>query len=101
MEVRKQYQIEITNRIASSENLSDVVDLNRACENIKENMKTPAKESLCLHELEQHKPCFGEEGSRFLHQRKRAKMQWLQYPNQSDVVNLRNVRSEDSRRFRK
>jgi hypothetical protein len=28
-------------------------------------------------------------------------MQWLQNPNQSNVVNLNNVRSEDGRRFRK
>jgi len=28
-------------------------------------------------------------------------MQWLQNPNQSNVVNLNNVRSKDSRRFSK
>jgi glycine betaine/choline ABC-type transport system substrate-binding protein len=38
--VRKQYQVEITNRIAASENLSDCEDIDRAWENIKENIKT-------------------------------------------------------------
>ena len=51
MEVRKQYQIEITNKFAALENLSDNEDINRAWENIKENIKTSAKESLDLREL--------------------------------------------------
>jgi hypothetical protein len=51
--------------------------------------------------LKQHKPCFDEECLGFLDQRKQAKMQWLQDPNQSSVDNLRSVRCETSRRFRK
>jgi len=65
LEVRKQYQIEITNRFAALENLSDDEDINRAWENIKENIKTSAKESLGLHKLKQHKPWFDEECFRF------------------------------------
>jgi len=42
-------------------NLSDGEDINRAWENVKENIKTSPKESLGLHELEQHKPWFDEE----------------------------------------
>ena len=34
---------------------------NRAWENIKENIKTSAKESVGLHELKQHNPCIDEE----------------------------------------
>ena len=75
LEVRKQYQIEITNRFAAFENLNDGVDINRAWENIKENIKTSAKESLGLHELKQHLPWFDEECLGFLNQRKQAKMQ--------------------------
>jgi len=37
----------------------------------------------------------------FLEQRKRAKMQWLQVANQSNVHNLNNVRREASTHFRK
>ena len=56
-EVRKQYQIEITNRVLALENLSDDEDINRAWENIKENIKTSARDSLGLHELKQHRSC--------------------------------------------
>ena len=42
LEVRKRYQIEITNRFAALENLSDD-DINRAWENMKENIKTSAR----------------------------------------------------------
>ena len=61
LEVRKQYQIEITNRFAALENSNDDEDINRGWENNKENIKTSAKERLGLHELKQHKPWFDEE----------------------------------------
>jgi len=61
VEVRKQYQIEITNRFAALENLCEDEDINMDWENIKENIKTLAKENLGLHELKQHKPWFDEE----------------------------------------
>ena len=81
VEVRKQ----ITNRFAALENLSDDKDINRAWENIKENIKTSAKESLGLHKLKQHKPWFDEEYLGFLDQRKQAKTQWIHDPSQSNV----------------
>ena len=40
-EVREQYQIEITNRFATLENLND--DVNRTWENIRENIQTSVK----------------------------------------------------------
>jgi len=61
LKARKQYQIEITNKFAALENLSDDEDINRAWQNIKENIQTSAKESFGLHELKQHKPWFDEE----------------------------------------
>jgi 50S ribosomal subunit-associated GTPase HflX len=54
LEVRQQYHIEFTNRFAALKNLSNCEDINRAWENIKENIKTSANESLGLHELKQH-----------------------------------------------
>ena len=57
----KQYQIEITNRFAALQNLSDGEDINRAWENIKKNIKTSAKESLGMHELKQHRLWLDEE----------------------------------------
>ena len=83
------------------ENLCNDEDINRAWENIKENIKTSAKESLGLCELKQHKPWFDEECLGFLDQRKQAEMQWVQDPSQSNVDNPNNVRREASRHFRK
>jgi hypothetical protein len=80
--------------------LSDREDVKRAWENIKGSIKTSAKHSLGLYELKQHKPWFDEECSQFLDQRKQAKMQWLNNPNQSTVDNLSNVECEASRHFR-
>ena len=66
LEVKKQYQIEITNRFAALGNINDEENKNRAWENIKENIKTSAKESLRLHDLKQHKLWFDEECLHFL-----------------------------------
>ena len=46
LEVRKQYQIKITNRFAAMENLNNGQDINRAWENIKEKITIPAKDSV-------------------------------------------------------
>ena len=100
MEVRKQYQAEITNRFAALKNLNDCEDINRVWENIRENIKTSSEDSLGLYELKQHKPWFDEEFLRFLDRRKQAKMQWLHDPNQSNVDNLNNVRRLASSYFR-
>jgi len=100
LEVRKEDQIEITNRFAALESLSNDEDINRVWEYMKENIKTPAKESLGLQELKQHRPRFDEECLGFLDHRKRTKMQWIQDPSQSNVDNLNNVRRDASRHFR-
>jgi hypothetical protein len=82
------------------EDLDGEGDIIRALENIKENIKTSAKESIGLHELKQHKPCFYEECLSFLDQTKQAKMQWIQDPSQRNVDNLTNVRRDVSRHAR-
>jgi hypothetical protein len=51
LEVRKQYQIKISNGFVALENLIDSEDVNRAWENIKETIKISAKESLGLYKL--------------------------------------------------
>jgi len=61
LEVKKQYQIEISKRFAALENLNDSEGINRAWENVKENTRTSAQESLGLYDLKQHKPWFDEE----------------------------------------
>jgi len=70
--VRKKYQIEIMNSFAALENLSDGKDINRAWENIKENIKTSTKESLGLHKLKEHKPWFDEKCLGFLRSKEAA-----------------------------
>ena len=74
LEVRKQYQIKISNRSAALENSNDSEDINMALENVKENFITSAKDSLGLFELKQHKPWYNEKCLRFLDQRTQAKM---------------------------
>src|SRR5215470_15754843 len=61
LEGRKQYQLKISNRFAALENLNGSQDINRAWENIKENIKISAQESLGMHERKQHKPWFDAE----------------------------------------
>ena len=77
--------------------LSDNENILRAWQNVKENIKTSAKESLRLHVLQQHNPWFDEECLRCLDQRKQDKMHWLQDPSQSSVDNPKNVRRETRR----
>jgi hypothetical protein len=57
----KQNQIEIANKFAALEKLSNDKDINRTWENIKENLKTSTTESLFLQDLKQLKPWLHEE----------------------------------------
>jgi len=50
LEVRKQYQINTWNKLAALENLIDSEDINKTWKNIKQNIKTSAKESLGPYE---------------------------------------------------
>jgi len=53
-----------------------------------------------LDEFKQNKLWLNEECLRFLDELKRAKIQWVQDPSQSNIDNLNKVRREDSRHFR-
>jgi hypothetical protein len=46
VEGKEQYCVEISNRFAALENLDNGVDVNKAWETIRENIKISAKESL-------------------------------------------------------
>ena len=67
--VRKQYQIKISYRFATMENLKYSEDINRAWEN-RENIIISAEDSLCLYQLKQHELWFDEECLAFLDLRK-------------------------------
>ena len=81
------------------ENLTYSEDINRAWKNAKENVQISANKTLGLCERKKQKPRFDEKCSHFLGQRKQAKMQWLQNPNQNNLDNLNNARQEASRHF--
>jgi hypothetical protein len=59
------------------ETLDAEVDIKRAWETIRENIKISAKESLGYYELKKYKPWFDEGCSELLGQRKQAKLQYL------------------------
>jgi hypothetical protein len=67
---------------------------------IRENIKISAKDILGYFELKKHKPYFDEGCSKLLDQRKRAKLQWIQDPSETNGDNLNNVRRETSSYFR-
>jgi hypothetical protein len=73
--------------------------MNRAWENIRENIRISAKESLGHYELQQHKPWFDDECSKLIDRRKQVKLQWLQNLSQVNGDNMDNVRHE-ARTFR-
>jgi hypothetical protein len=80
--VEEQYWVTIRNKFAALENLEDSGDINRACDNIRENIKISAQENLGCCELKHHRPWFVEEYSKLVDQRKQAKLQWLQDPSE-------------------
>jgi hypothetical protein len=49
-------RLRLENCFAALEDLSVCEDINRAWENIKENIKTSAKKIVGLYEMKQHKP---------------------------------------------
>jgi hypothetical protein len=60
LEVRKQYQIKVSNRFAALKDFIGSEDMNRPWGNIKENIKTSAQETLGLNELKHHRIWFDE-----------------------------------------
>jgi hypothetical protein len=75
------------------------VDINRAWETVRENIKISAKESLGYYELKKHKTWFDEACSELLEERKQAKLQCLQDPREINRDNVNNIRREGSRNF--
>jgi hypothetical protein len=100
-DVKEKYQITIGNKFAALENLEDTGDINRAWDNIRENTKISAQESLGYCEPKHREPWFDEGCSQLVDQRKQAKLQWLQNPSEAKEDNVSDVRLEASRHFRK
>jgi hypothetical protein len=110
VEVKEQYQVNVSNRYTASKILDDDGDddddddddvyNSRTWESIRKNMKSSPTQSLGYCELKQHKPWFKEQYLKLLAQRKQAKLQWLQNTNQINGDNLKNIRSETNKSFR-
>jgi hypothetical protein len=100
VEVKEKYQVEISNRFPALESLDESFDMDNAWESIRENIKTSAKENLGYQKLKHNKPWFDDECSKLTNERKQAKLQWLQNPNQINRVTLQKVRHETTRIFR-
>jgi hypothetical protein len=56
LEVKEQYHFEIPNGFAALKNLDTEMNINRAWETIRNNIKISAKGSLRCYELKNHKP---------------------------------------------
>jgi hypothetical protein len=80
VECKEHYHVEISYRFAALENSDAEVDINKAWETIRQNIKISAKESSGYYELKNHKPWFDEECSKLLDQRKQVNCSdyWIQ-----------------------
>jgi hypothetical protein len=85
---KEKYRVEVSSMSAGLEDLAAEVEINTIWETIRENIQISAKGSPCYYEVKQHKPWFDEGCSKLLHQRKQAKLQWLNGPREIDVDNL-------------
>jgi hypothetical protein len=74
VEVKKKYQVEISNRFAVLESPDESFDSNKAWENIRENIKTSAKDNLGYQKLKHNKQWFDDECSKLIDQRKQAEL---------------------------
>jgi hypothetical protein len=64
-------------------NLDDDTDFKRTWGRIRQNIKAPATENLHHYDLKENKTLFYEVCSKFLNQRKQAKLRSLQHPRKN------------------
>jgi hypothetical protein len=101
VEVKKKYQVEISISFADLESLDKCFDIQYAWESIRENTNTSAKGNLGYQKLKHNKLLFDDKCSKLIGQRKQAKLQWLRYPNHINRDNLKSLRRDTSKIFRK
>jgi hypothetical protein len=75
-DVKEQRQVTIRKTFAALENLDDNGGINRAWDNIRENIKISAQESLGYCEPKHRKQWFHEECPKLVDRRKQAKLRW-------------------------
>jgi hypothetical protein len=78
----------------------DSGDINRAWDNIRQNINISAQESLGYCESKHRKPWFDGECSELVDRRKQTKPERLQDPSEANEDNLSDISREASRHFR-
>jgi hypothetical protein len=66
IEFKEKYEVEISNRYAALEILDEILDIKNAWENIREHLKTSAKDNPGYHRLKHNKPWFDNEWSKLI-----------------------------------
>jgi hypothetical protein len=80
-EVKEQYQVATKNKFSALENLDDNGGINRAWNAIRKKTKISARQSIGHCESKHHKPCFDDECSELVYQRKQTRLWWLLDPS--------------------
>jgi hypothetical protein len=99
VDVKEQYQVTIRNKPAPLENLENNGGINRAWDNMRQNITISAQKSLSYCESRHRKPWFDEECSKLTEQRK-VKLQWSQDPSEMNENNFSNIQQEARKHFR-
>ncbi|KAJ4451780.1 hypothetical protein ANN_03252 [Periplaneta americana] len=94
-ETKQHYQVDISNRfavLASSDEVEEELDVNSVWENIRDNIKIAAEQSIGYYEIKKKKPWFDEDCCMVVERRKEATLKFLQDPVEANRDNYFNKR---------
>ncbi|KAJ4437682.1 hypothetical protein ANN_17827 [Periplaneta americana] len=86
--------------LASSDEVEDELDINSMWENIRDNIKIAAEQSIGYYETKKKKPWFDEDCCMIVERRKQAKLKFLQDPVEANRDNYLHKRREANRTLR-
>ncbi|KAJ4441296.1 hypothetical protein ANN_11150 [Periplaneta americana] len=87
-------------RIASSDDVEEELDVHSMWENIRDNIKIAAEQSIGYYQTKKKKPWFDEDCCMVVERRKQAKLKLLQDPVEVNRDNYFNIRREANRTLR-
>ncbi|KAJ4426281.1 hypothetical protein ANN_27093 [Periplaneta americana] len=102
-ETKQHYQVEISNRfavLASSDEDEEELDVNSIWENIRDNIKIAAEQSIGYYETKKKKPWFDKDCCMVVERKKQAKFKFLRDPVEANRDNYFNKSREANRRLR-
>ena len=102
-EVRKSYQIQVSNKFSTLENLDEVEnieDVNKIWGTMREKIISSAKKSIGFVGKIKNKPWFDDECADLVKQRQQARITWVQDPNQINAEAYSEVKRRTSSTFR-